>query len=245
MTERPMIEVVGVTKRYGAGQLAATVIDALDLSVPRGEFLSIMGPSGSGKSTLLNLIAGLDAPDSGHVALNGTELGGLSDRQLTRLRLRMIGFIFQAFNLLPALTVERNVAWPLQFSGLSRSEARERAAEALEQVGVGHCARRHPAELSGGEQQRVAIARALATRPAILLADEPTGNLDSQTGQHILDLLRSLSRAARATVIMVTHSVFAATYGDRTIELHDGRIRRDVRTPSPGHGLTALAGIER
>ena len=240
-----MIEVVGVTKRYGAGHLAATVIDALDLNVPRGEFLSIMGPSGSGKSTLLNLIAGLDAPDAGHVVLNGTELGGLSDRQLTRLRLRTIGFVFQAFNLLPALTVERNVVWPLQFSGLSRSEARERAAEALEQVGVGHCARRHPAELSGGEQQRVAIARALATRPAILLADEPTGNLDSQTGQRILDLLRSLSRAARATVVMVTHSVFAATYGDRTIELYDGRIRRDVRTPSPGHGLTALGSVER
>jgi putative ABC transport system ATP-binding protein len=232
MSVGPIIRLTGIVKRYGTGAAAATALNGLDLTIGRGEFASLMGPSGSGKTTLLNLIAGLDTPDGGEVVVNGTPIGGLSDRALADLRLRTMGFVFQSFNLLPALTVERNVAWPLQFAGFSRSEVRERTAEALRRVGVEGCETRRPAELSGGEQQRVAIARAIATAPSLLLADEPTGNLDSRTGQTILDLLRALNQTDGVTVVMVTHSVLAAAYGDRTLELQDGRIVRDVRTPA-------------
>ena len=230
MSDR-IVEVSAVTKTYGTGARATPALRELSLDIVRGEFVSLMGPSGSGKTTLLNLIAGLDVPDSGRVVLDGHDLGTLADHELADLRLKTIGFVFQAFNLLPALTVAENVAWPLEFSGYSRAEVRRRTAAALERVGVTGRDRRYPAELSGGEQQRVAIARALATRPVILLADEPTGNLDSHTGQTILDLLRALNESEAVTVVMVTHNVFAATYGDRTLELQDGRITRDVRTP--------------
>jgi putative ABC transport system ATP-binding protein len=231
MTVEPIIRLTGIVKRYGTGTAAATALNGLDLTIGRGEFASLMGPSGSGKTTLLNLIAGLDTPDGGRVVVNGTDIGALSDRELADLRLRTMGFVFQSFNLLPALTVERNVAWPLQFAGFSRAEVRDRTADALRRVGVEGCEARRPAELSGGEQQRVAIARAIATAPTLLLADEPTGNLDSRTGQNILDLLRALNQSDGVTVVMVTHSVLAAAYGDRTLELQDGRIIRDVRTP--------------
>jgi putative ABC transport system ATP-binding protein len=229
-----LVVLSGVTKRYGTGAQATVALNALDLRVHRGEFLSLMGPSGSGKTTVLNLIAGLDVPDAGEVALDGHQLSRLADHELSDLRLRTIGFVFQSFNLLPALTVADNVGWPLDFAGYRRAEARRRTAEALERVGVAQRAPRYPSELSGGEQQRVAIARAIATRPALLLADEPTGNLDSHTGQRILDLLRSLNQSEGVTVVMVTHDVLAATYGDRTVELRDGRIVRDVRTPLVG-----------
>jgi len=226
-----LVTLSGVTKQYGAGPEATIALDALDLRVRRGEFLSLMGPSGSGKTTILNLMAGLDVPDAGNVTLDGHLLSTLADHELSDLRLRTIGFVFQSFNLLPALSVADNVAWPLEFSGCRRPEVRRRTAEALERVGVGHRAPRYPSEISGGEQQRVAIARAIATRPSLLLADEPTGNLDSHTGQRILDLLRSLNQCEGVTIVMVTHDVLAATYGDRTVELRDGRIIRDVRTP--------------
>jgi putative ABC transport system ATP-binding protein len=231
-----------VTKRYGVGPQATLALDEFDLRVHRTEFLSLMGPSGSGKTTVLNLIAGLDVPDSGEVVLDGQLVGALKDHELSDLRLRMIGFVFQSFNLLPALSVADNVAWPLEFSGCRRAEVRRRSAEALERVGVAERAQRYPTELSGGEQQRVAIARAIVTRPTLLLADEPTGNLDSHTGQRILDLLRSLNQSEGVTVVMVTHDVLAATYGDRTVELRDGRVIRDVRTPLVG--LHASAGHE-
>jgi putative ABC transport system ATP-binding protein len=227
-----IVRLAAVTKRYGTGSAVTTAIDDLTLDIVRGEFVSLMGPSGSGKTTLLNLIAGLDTPDSGRVVLDGQDLSELADHELADLRLRTMGFVFQSFNLLPALSVERNVAWPLQFAGCSRAETARRTAEALTRVGVTGYHGRRPAELSGGEQQRVAIARAIATRPAILLADEPTGNLDSRTGQSILDLLRALNQEERVTVVMVTHSTFAAAYGDRTLELHDGRILHDVRVPA-------------
>src|SRR5579884_3166262 len=198
-----VIELTEVSKSYGTGRLVTRVVCRLSLRVLRGEFVSIMGPSGSGKSTLLNLIAGLDAPDAGRVVVGGVDLRTLTDAQLAAMRLRKIGFVFQAFNLLPALSVERNVSWPLEFAGFSR-----------------------------GEQQRVAIARAIVAGPDILLADEPTGNLDSHTGQTILNLLVALSRDTNATVVMVTHSVLAAAHGDRTLELEDGRILREVRLPA-------------
>jgi putative ABC transport system ATP-binding protein len=236
-----IIRLTRVSKTYGAGEQAAIALDGIDLEVTRGEFVSLMGPSGSGKTTLLNIVAGLDVPDSGQVLLDGVDLSTLADHQLADLRLQKLGFVFQAFNLIPALTVEENVSWPLEFAGHSRAEVRRRVSEALGRAGVVGRARRYPGELSGGEQQRVAIARAIATGPSILLADEPTGNLDSLTGQKILDLLRGLNESESVTVVMVTHNVLAATYGDRTLEVQDGRIIRDVRTPPRVRGAKAAA----
>jgi len=230
--EECLIDVRSLRKSYGAGALATIAVNDLDLRVTRGEFVSLMGPSGSGKSTLLNLVAGLDMPDGGRVLVDGEDLSRLADHQLADMRLRKLGFVFQSFNLVPALNVQENVAWPLEFAGYSRAEVARRVALALEKVGVVGRERRFPAEMSGGEQQRVAIARAIATNPILLLADEPTGNLDSATGRLILDLLRALNKTDGMTVLMVTHNVFAATYGDRTLEMRDGRIVRDVRMPS-------------
>ena len=218
-----------VSKEYGTGTQKTVAISEVTLRVPPAEFVSVMGPSGCGKSTLLNLIAGLDIPSSGRVVVTGEELSRLSDDERSDLRLQRIGFVFQSFNLFPTFTIEENVAWPLEFLGVRWRHARARAAETLEQVGVDLAAlQRRPAELSGGEQQRVAIARALVKRPPLLLADEPTGNLDSRTGQAILDLLSLLNRERELTVVMVTHSTFAATYGHRTVELRDGRVVREV-----------------
>jgi len=225
-----------VSKEYASGPDRAAAVDEVTLDVCTGEFVSIMGPSGSGKSTLLNLMAGLDTPTSGTVIVAGRDLAGLDDDARSALRLRSIGFVFQNFNLFPSFTVEENVAWPLEFLGLTWRDARSRAARMLQDVGLAATIReRRPAELSGGEQQRVAIARALVTGPQILLADEPTGNLDSRTGQKILDLLRALNIEQGLTVVMVTHSAFAATYGHRTVNLRDGRVvgevtARDERT---------------
>jgi len=230
------IRLSGVTKTYGSGSQATRALDGLDLDVGSGEFISVMGPSGSGKTTLLNLMAGLDMPEHGEVVVEGIRVAGLADHELADLRLRTLGFVFQSFNLIPALTVAENVAWPLEFSGCPPPDVRTRTADALARVGVAGRERRHPGELSGGEQQRVAIARAIVTRPSILLADEPTGNLDTQTGQKILDLLAALSRGDRVTVVMVTHNVAAAMYGDRTLEMQDGRIVREVRAPAASPG---------
>jgi putative ABC transport system ATP-binding protein len=230
------IRLSGVTKTYGSGSQATRALDGLDLDVGSGEFISVMGPSGSGKTTLLNLMAGLDVPEHGEVVVEGIRVAGLADHELADLRLRTLGFVFQSFNLIPALTVAENVAWPLEFSGCRPPDVRTRTADALARVGMAGRERRHPGELSGGEQQRVAIARAIVTRPSILLADEPTGNLDTHTGQRILDLLAALSRGDRVTVVMVTHNVAAAMYGDRTLEMQDGRIVREVRTPAASPG---------
>jgi putative ABC transport system ATP-binding protein len=240
----PAIVLSGVVKRYGAHAQEVTALAGIDLAVKGGEFVSIMGPSGCGKSTLLNLIAGIDTPSSGSVTVAGSNLAGLSDDQRSDLRLHQIGFIFQSFNLFPTFTIEENVAWPLEFLGVRWRDARARAAQSLERVGVGGAAfARRPAELSGGEQQRVAIARALVTEPLLLLADEPTGNLDSSTGQAILDLLRSLNLKHHLTVVMVTHNTFAATYGHRTIELRDGRVVREVGIePEPARVIPLRPG---
>ena len=197
--------------------------------VEPGEFVSIMGPSGSGKSTLLNPVAGLDTPDTGRILVDGRDIAGLSDDARSDFRLNRMGFVFQQFNLLSTFSIEENVAWPLEVLGCSGRQAMLAAHDALSQVGLmPEVYRRLPNELSGGEQQRAAVARALVTTPAILLADEPTGNLDSWTGQTVLDLLGRLNRERQLTVILVTHSAVAATYGDRIVELKDGRVR-DVR----------------
>jgi putative ABC transport system ATP-binding protein len=217
-----------VSKRYGSGPHSTLAVADISLQVRRGEFLCLMGASGCGKSTLLNLIAGLDAPDGGRVVVAGQDLAALSDNARSDLRLNHVGFVYQGFHLLPTFTVEENVVWPLELQGLRGHEARQRARIVLDQVGIAHAAqRRLPSELSGGEQQRTAIARALATKPLLLLADEPTGNLDSHTGVAILDLLQDLNHTESVTIVMATHGAFAAAYGHRTVELCDGRIRRE------------------
>lgn len=219
-----------VHKRYGTGPQAVDALNDLNLRVAPEEFLSIMGPSGCGKTTLLNLIAGIDTPTSGRVWVAGHDLAQLSDDARSDLRLQHIGFVFQSFNLFPTFTAEENVTWPLEFLGVHWREARKRADAALAEVGLDDGARRRrPAELSGGEQQRVAIARALVTKPRLLMADEPTGNLDSKTGQSILDLMQFLNREEHLSIVLVSHSLFAAAYGHRMVELRDGHVVRESR----------------
>ena len=212
-----------VSKTYAEGQQVRKALDGLSLCIERGQFVSIMGPSGSGKTTLLNLIAGIDTPDRGRVIVGGMDLSTMPDHQLADLRLHTIGFVFQAFNLLPALTVERNVRWPLQFSGRPPAEVRARAARALERVGIVNYDGLYPGQLSGGEQQRVAIARAVAGDPAILLADEPTGNLDSRSANAVLDLLRKVTVSHGVTTLMITHNEHLADRADRVLFMRDGR----------------------
>src|SRR5262245_19315413 len=228
MNTESAIALEKVSKRHGSGSQAITAVSEVSLRVPYGQFLAITGPSGSGKSTLLNLIAGLEGPSSGRVFLAERDLTRLSDDDRSRLRLEHIGFVFQSFNLLPTFTVEENVAWPLEFLGIGWRGARRRATSALARVGLEAARRRRPAELSGGEPQRVAIARALVTEPGLLLADEPTGNLDSCTGQAVLELLRALNVERRVTIVMVTHSPVAAAYAQRTVELRDGLVVGDA-----------------
>lgn len=220
-----VVQLENVTKEYGPGIAVSQAIVDVSIRVEEGEFVSVMGPSGCGKSTLLNLVAGLEFPSSGRVLVGGEDVARMSDRELSDLRLRYIGFIFQSFNLLPRLTVEQNVSWRLRLVGVTGRLARDRTAALLERVGVPPSAwRRYASELSGGEQQRVAAARALATEPKLLLADEPTGNLDSASGRKILDLLRGMNEERRMSVVMVTHDTFAGAYGHRTVRLKDGRI---------------------
>ena len=223
-----MIRVEGVSKSF-AGKRQVTALEQIDLDVARGEMVSIVGPSGSGKSTLLNLIGGLDRPSSGEIRIDGRNIASLSDDELTRLRRDKIGFIFQFFNLLPSLSCMENVALPLHLKGVPRRKAAERARELLELVQLGHRLDHLPDELSGGERQRVAIARALAFDPPILLADEPTGNLDSHTGAEILILIRDLHVRLGATVLIVTHDAGVAGSCPRTLTLCDGRVAADVR----------------
>src|SRR5580765_8425712 len=223
-----MIDLVRVTKQF-AGKRQVTALHEVSLTIPRGEMVSIIGPSGSGKSTLLILIGGLDRPTSGEVRVDGEALGGLTDDGLTRVRRDKIGFIFQFFNLLPTLSCLENVGLPLHLRGWARTKVRARATELLTLVQLGQRMEHLPDELSGGERQRVAIARALSIYPPILLADEPTGNLDSHTGEEILALIRDLHERLGSTVIVVTHDMKVATSCDRTITLRDGAVVEDVR----------------
>lgn len=223
-----MIDLEGVSKQF-TGTRNVTALRDLSLSIPKGEMVSIVGPSGSGKSTLLNLMGGLDRPTSGTVRVDGESLGGLDDDGLTRVRRDKIGFVFQFFNLLPTLTCLENVGLPLHLRGWSRAKVHGRATELLQLVQLGHRLRHLPEELSGGERQRVAIARALSIYPPIVLADEPTGNLDSQTGSEILALIHDLHERLGSTVVIVTHDMGVAARCSRTVALRDGRIERDER----------------
>lgn len=220
----PAIQVTDVIKVYPRGRHRVVALNRMSLTVAHGEFVAITGPSGSGKSTLLNLIAGLDTPTEGEIYLEGTALSGLDDDALTDLRRTRMGVIFQFFNLLPDNSAYENVALPLQASGMSRSSVDARTRAALELVGMGNRLDHVPEELSGGEMQRVAIARALAIEPAILLADEPTGNLDSESGHDVLRMVRRLSEERHVSVLLVTHSPIASGYADRVISLRDGTV---------------------
>ena len=223
-----MIELDRATRRF-EGKRQVVALDNVSLTIARGEMVSIIGPSGSGKSTLLNLIGGLDRPTTGEVKVDGEALGTLSDENLTRVRRDKIGFIFQFFNLLPTLSCLENVGLPLHLRGWPRAKVQERATELLQLVQLGSRLNHLPDELSGGERQRVAIARALSIYPPILLADEPTGNLDTNTGNEILTLIRDLHTRLGSTVVVVTHDMKVAESCERTIALRDGRIVEDVR----------------
>lgn len=223
-----MINLDRVTRQF-EGKRHVTALHDVTLSIPRGEMVSIIGPSGSGKSTLLNLVGGLDRPTSGQVRVDNETLGGLSDDELTRIRRDKIGFIFQFFNLLPTLSCLENVGLPLHLRGWSRAKVNERASELLTLVQLSHRLEHLPEELSGGERQRVAIARALSIYPPILLADEPTGNLDTHTGEETLALIRDLHQRLGSTIVVVTHDMKVATSCDRTITLRDGSIVDDVK----------------
>jgi putative ABC transport system ATP-binding protein len=220
-----LIHASKLTRRYNVGKAVVAALSEVELTVPPGEFTALVGPSGSGKSTLLNLIGGLDRPTGGEVRVNGLSLGAASEPELVRYRRQHVGFIFQSFNLLPTLNAQENVEAPLMLAEVPPRDRRERAAALLESVGLAPRALHKPNELSGGEKQRVAIARALANRPRLLLADEPTGNLDSKTGAAVLDLLCGLLKAQGLTMIMVTHDPEIAARADRIIHLRDGSIQ--------------------
>ncbi len=223
-----MITVRNLTMRLTAGGHAVTILEGVTFEVPEKQVVAITGPSGSGKSTLLGLIAGLDKPTAGSIMLDGVEITTLSENQMARYRRQKIGYIFQSFHLIPTLTALENVAVPLELTGDDQPNAR--AAELLAEVGLQDRQDHYPVQLSGGEQQRVAVARAFACRPPILLADEPTGNLDSATGRQVIDLLLSLNRDHGSTLVLVTHDPELAAYAERIISLRDGRIESDKQT---------------
>ena len=229
---RPAIATKGLTKVYGEGETAVHALDGVDLEVARGEMVAIMGPSGSGKSTLLHLLGALDTPSEGTVKVGGRRFYGLGDAELTLLRRDSIGFVFQFFNLLPALTAEENVLLPALIAGRRDERIRRRAAELLATVGLEGRAAHLPSELSGGEQQRVSIARALLLKPKLVLADEPTGNLDSRSSAEVLRLLRRLNREQGHTIVLVTHDPAAAAMAARVVFLRDGQVASQLRGAS-------------
>ena len=224
-----LVTLRNVTKSYVRGKQEVEVLHGVDLSIETGEFLALMGPSGSGKTTLLNLIAGLDQPTRGEVSVAGDRIDQLSRGRLSDWRARHIGFIFQFYNLLPVLTAEANVEVPLLLTDLSRSERKQRVHTALQLVGLADRAKHKPNELSGGQQQRVAIARAIVSDPTLLVCDEPTGDLDRQSAEEIMNLLQALNRSHKKTIVMVTHDPRAAEYASRELHLDKGRLTNDAR----------------
>jgi len=224
MDDKTLVKIRGVHKVYFRGSERLDILNGIDLDVPQGDFLALMGPSGSGKTTLLNLIGGLDRPSSGSLAVADVPIDHLSDGKLAEWRSRHIGFVFQFYNLLPALTAERNVELPLLLTSLSKAERRSHVATALSVVGLAERARHYPRQLSGGQEQRVGIARAIVTDPTLLLCDEPTGDLDRKSGDEILDLLQALNRDQGKTIIMVTHDPHAAARARRILHLDKGEL---------------------
>ncbi len=224
----PMIECRGISKDYRKGTHIVTPLHALELTVRKGEFLALMGPSGSGKTTLLNLLSGIDSPTSGSLVIAGVEISKLSRRELTRWRAKHIGYIFQLYHLVPVLTAFENVELPLLLDNISKKERHARVHAALELVGLGDRSHHTPAELSGGQEQRVAIARAIVADPPLLVADEPTGDLDREAAGRILELLRELAREHHKTIVMVTHDARAASAADRTLHLEKGQLLEAV-----------------
>jgi len=222
--ERPLLLVEGLCKSYNSAELRQEVFSHLDLQIAGGEAVALLGASGSGKTTLLNLISGIDTPDSGRVMIDGLDLNTQGELHRTLIRRVQMGFVFQFFNLIPTLTVQENIAMPLELNGRPAAEQRQLAGYLLQQIGLPHTADRFPETLSGGEQQRVAIARALAHRPRLLLADEPTGNLDEQTGDDIMELLIGLVREQQTALLLVTHSSRIAERADRILRLSQGRL---------------------
>ena len=243
-----VLETKRLNKVYQLGNHAVNALDGVDFLVKQGEFVAIMGPSGSGKSTLLHLIGGLDQPTDGEVTLAGKSLSLLNDKQITLLRRHNVGFVFQFFNLLPTLTTEENITLPLIIDGKNPKQYQDRLDNLLEMVGLSERRRHKPDQLSGGEQQRVSLARALITEPAILLADEPTGNLDSKTGMAIMELLRLSRDQLGQTIVVVTHDARAAAYADRVVFLRDGKISSqkliDSQTPIQDNLKIIMGEIE-
>ena len=227
MAERTILTMKGIVKQYQVGEEISTVLKGIDLEVKEGEFLAVLGPSGSGKSTLMNMLGCLDVPTSGTYFLHGQDVSGMSDDELSDVRNREIGFIFQGFNLIPSLTAEENVELPLIYRRVGKRERKQLARQALEKVGLSHRMFHKPSEMSGGQQQRVAIARAIAQAPPIILADEPTGNLDSHSTREIMGILKKLHQDGH-TVILITHDNDIAARAERVIRIRDGKIEEDV-----------------
>ena len=241
MTETPIVEAVDVHRRYGEGEAAVDALAGVSVGFERGRFTAIMGPSGSGKSTLMHILAGLDRPTGGSVVIDGTELAQLDDGALTELRRDKLGFVFQFFNLLPVLSAEENIRLPLSIAG--REPDREWMGRLIDMVGLGDRLAHRPSELSGGQQQRVAVARALVSKPAVVFADEPTGNLDSKSSDEVLRLLRLAADEFGQTVVMVTHEAHAAAFADRLVVLGDGRVAHDGEAGGEEQVLELMKGV--
>jgi putative ABC transport system ATP-binding protein len=237
----PMISVEGLRKSIRNGSRTVDILKGLDFTIPCGQFAAIMGSSGSGKSTLLGLMAGLDTPSGGNVSLNGTAISYLAEDKLAQVRGKTIGFVFQSYQLIPTLTALENVLLPHELNADSKESGLSRARELLSSVGLDDRMDHYPVQLSGGEQQRVALARAFILRPPIVLADEPTGNLDTTNGAHVLELLLNLNRSEGTTLVLVTHDPVLATYANRQITLRDGLIVRDEINPAPSEGSREAA----
>ncbi len=221
-----IVKLEDISKEFKMGSSVIKALDNIDLEIKKGEFLSIIGTSGSGKSTLLNLIGGLLKPTSGKIIVDNFDISTYSDNEMANYRKNMVGFVFQSFNLIPTLTALENVEYPMIFSGISKKERLNRSEEVLEKLGLGDRLRHNPTELSGGEQQRVSIARAIINEPEIILADEPTGNLDSKTGKGIMEVLRKINEEMGRTLIVVTHDIYISYYSDRRVYLSDGKIEK-------------------
>jgi putative ABC transport system ATP-binding protein len=241
-TTSPAARAVDVVKTYGGGEAAVRALDGASVAIPRGRFTAVMGPSGSGKSTLVHALAGLDHVDSGQVLLGDTDLTTLSERERTLLRRERLGFVFQAFNLVPALSAQENLALPLTLAGKRPDPAWQ--AELVAMLGLADRLNHRPSQLSGGQQQRVAVGRALIARPELVFADEPTGNLDSRSGSAVLTFLRDATRSLGQTIVMVTHDPVAASYADRVVFLTDGRVVDELAEPTADGVLTRMAHLE-